>query len=302
MKKKVLVTGASGFIGRHTIKFLLSKGYEVHAVSNQTFEFYPENITFHQVDLLNSSKVTDLIRQVCPSHLLHFAWYAVPGKYWTSDLNLDWVSSSIHLIKEFISHGGKRIVMAGSCAEYDWNYEVCCEFKTPLSPQTLYGNAKASLFKLLDSYSKEKLISYAWGRIFFLYGPHEYPQRLVSSIINSLIKNENAKCSHGLQYRDFLHVDDVADAFCSLLDSDITGPVNIASGEPVQLKNVISMISEDLNGNHLIQLGAYPTSPKEPLTLYANVERLKNELNWSPKYSLENGLKHTISWWKQCLK
>ena len=116
--------------------------------------------------------------------LLHFAWYAKPKKYWTSTQNLRWVQSSIELIDLFVKCGGKRIVMAGSCAEYDWDYGVSSEGLTPCRPSTLYGICKHSLQEILTMYSKQAGISSAWGRIFFLYGPYEHPSRLVSHVIS----------------------------------------------------------------------------------------------------------------------
>lgn len=304
--KKVLLTGASGFIGRHTIPFLLKKEYEVHVVDivkKPSHIIKNKELFWHECDLLNYKQQKILLMEIKPTHLLHFAWYAVPGKYWTSLENLRWVQSSLDLLMNFVKNGGKRAVFAGTCAEYDWNYGYCSEEITPLKPSTLYGACKNSLHEILNHFSNQTKFSYAWGRIFFLYGPYENPNRLVSSIICSLLKDKPARCSHGNQIRDFLHVEDVAGAFVALLESDVMGPVNIASGQPVALKTIIYTVADLLGGKrHLVELGVLPSPENEPHFLVADVRKLGNKVGWKPKIHLEEGLKNAIEWWKRNLK
>lgn len=295
--KKILITGGTGFIGRHAVSSLLSKDYEVHLVSNHR-PFYSETAYLHHYDLLNENDIVGLINQVKPSHLLHLAWYATPGKFWNSEMNLNWVRSSLKLIQEFVHNGGQRLVVAGTCAEYDWNQGHCDETTTDLKPHSLYGSSKAALYRLIEAYAREVHLNYAWGRVFFLYGPHEYKERLVPSIILKLLNNEEAPCSHGNQIRDFMHVEDVAEAFVALLNSQIQGAINIASGQNVSLKKVIHFISQHLDATDKVKYGAMNAS-LDPPVITANVEKLFTEVKWSPKYTLEEGLIHTIDWWKK---
>ena len=303
--KRVLLTGASGFIGQHTIPFLIKKGYEIHAIDISKKPLHiikNKKLFWHKCDLQNYSQQKILFAKIKPTHLLHFAWYAVPGKYWTSLENIKWVQASLELAMNFHKSGGKRAVFAGTCAEYDWNYGYCSEGITPTNPQTLYGTCKNSLQQILAQFSKQTGISSAWGRIFFLYGPYEARTRLVPSVIISLLKDEPTRCTHGNQIRDFLHVEDVASAFVSLLQSNVEGPVNIASGQPVALKTIIYTIAELLKKRHLVKLGVLPTPENEPPFLVADVRKLNQQVGWKPKITLEAGLKSTIEWWKQGLK
>jgi len=300
--KRILLTGATGFIGRHCLPLLSARGYEIHAVSTRGSPDCSSDIHWHKVDLLNSLQLQDLVADVMPSHLLHFAWYAVPGKYWASLENIRWVQSSLELVQAFVANGGDRAVMAGTCAEYDWRYGYCSEKVTPLAPSTLYGTCKHSLQIMLDSFSKQTGLSSAWGRIFFLYGPYEHQDRLTSSVIRSLLMGERARCSQGYQIRDFLYVKDVADAFVALLESDVEGPVNIGSGRPVVLKNIIQKISDKIINSDQIEFGAVPVSPDDPPLLVADVRRLTKEVDWAPKYGLDQGLDETISWWEKFLE
>ena len=299
--KRVLVTGATGFIGRHSLADLLASGYEVHAVTIDGALTESNEINWHPIDLLASHQVDKLLTSLRPSHLLHFAWYATPGKYWSAPENVLWEQASLALLQAFARQGGQRIVMAGTCAEYDWNYGFCSEQYTPLTPRTLYGTCKHALQLTLQASAAQLQLSAAWGRIFFLYGPHEHPNRLVSSVIRALLKGEPALCSHGNQVRDFSHVSDVAHAFVALLDSAVTGPVNIASGQASTIRDVISLIAERIDRVDLVRLGALPVSPAEPAFLVADVRRLQNEVGWRPRYSLAEGLDQTIGWWSNNL-
>ncbi len=296
--KKVLITGGRGFIGQHCLPLLLAKNYEVHAVSSQPVNQFNSNIYWHQANLLKPEEVSRLLSKIKPTHLLHFAWFAIPGEYWTSLENFKWVEGSLNLLQEFAHSGGERVVMAGTCAEYNWNYGYCSEKVTPLVPKTLYGVCKNSLQSMVDAFAQKTGITSAWGRIFFAYGPHEYGDRLVPSVIRSLLQGKTAPCSHGNQIRDFLYVKDVADAFVTLLDSPVSGPINIASGQPVTLKDIIYQIAEILNRSELIELGVIPTSANEPPLLVGDISRLRNELCWQPQFSLNQGLHEAITWWK----
>ena len=301
MVKKVLVTGATGFIGRHCLPFLLEKGYEVHAVSSRGSIDDFSDIHWERADLLDPGQVSGLMARVKPSHLLHFAWVTTPGTYRTSLENLRWVRSSLDLLEGFVKSGGRRAVVAGTCAEYDWRYGYCSEQITPLLPTTFYGICKLSLQKMFEAFARQSGVSSAWGRIFFLYGPHEHAGRLVPSVVCSLLRGERARCSQGNQVRDFLYVQDVADAFVTLLERDVMGIVNIASGSPVALKDIVHKIAEKLNRKALIQLGDASTSADEPPLVVADVRRLNNQMGWSPRFDLDQGLDQTITWWQKHL-
>ncbi|HEY3272822.1 MAG TPA: NAD(P)-dependent oxidoreductase [Methanocella sp.] len=298
--KRVLVTGGSGFIGQHALPYLVEKGYEVHCVTSGAPR-KESAVQWHRADLFSESECREIFRSVKPSHLLHFAWYTEPGKYWTSEKNLEWVRASLDILKNFKASGGTRATFAGTCAEYDRNFGFCSEGITPCVPDTLYGTCKNSLRQMASSYSELNHVSFSWGRIFFLYGPGEHPSRLVSSVIRSLLRNEEAKCTHGDQIRDFLHAEDVASAFAALLDCNVEGPVNIASGEPVSLKTVINGIGVKIGNPARISFGAIPVPANDPPVILADTRRLNKEVGWKQKYSLDAGLDDVIEWWKHHL-
>jgi nucleoside-diphosphate-sugar epimerase len=136
--------------------------------------------------------------------------------------------------------------------------------------------------------------------VFFLYGPHEHPDRLVSSVIRALLTNQAARTSHGNQVRDYLYVQDVADAFVNLLESDVTGPINIASGQPIALREITGRIADLLDRRDLLQLGAIPAAPTDTPLVVADMSRAARDLPaWQPRVSLDEGLAASIRWWRE---
>jgi nucleoside-diphosphate-sugar epimerase len=295
---RVVVTGATGFIGRGTLQPLIDAGMEVHAVTSRgPLADAPAGVHWHVADLLTDG-AAEQVAAIGATHLLHLAWYAEPGRFWRSPVNLDWVAASLALVRAFAEAGGQRLVLAGSCAEYEWSDDtLCVEDRTPTRPATLYGAAKDGLRRIAEAYAEETGVSLAWGRVFFVFGPHEHPARLAGSVAGALVAGEEALCSHGEQVRDFLYAPELATAFAALLRSDVTGPVNMASGEAVALRELIDALAAAAGRRDLVRLGARP-SPPEPGRLAADVTRLRDEVGWAPSLSLQEAAARTVAWWR----
>lgn len=279
--KRVLVTGASGFIGRETLAPLRALGFEVDAPGRA------------DLDLLDGDPAAWLAARPA-SHLLHLAWDATPGKFWTAASNLDWVAASLRLVRAFAASGGARVVVAGSCAEYDWGYATLDERATPLRPATLYGTAKATLFALLGAASPALGVSFGWGRVFFPYGPFEAPGRLLSDVVDGIAAGRRVAVSDGTQSRDFLHVEDVGAAFAALLASEISGAVNIASGTAMPVRDVVLTAARHAGDPGLLDWGARPRQAAEPQYMAAATDRLR-DTGFAPRWSLSTGLADAVS-------
>jgi nucleoside-diphosphate-sugar epimerase len=295
--KRVLLTGASGFLGSHCLAPLRERGYEVHAVSRRLPAFPHPGVTWHPVNLLDGDAARALVEEVRPTHLLHLAWYVVPGKLITAPENYDWVSASFQLVRRFAEAGGQRLAVCGSGYEYDWSYGYCAEGLTPCVPDTVYGACKHALHEMVRSYVAGRPLSAAWPRVFFLYGPREHPQRVVSSVVRALLRGDPAPCSHGRQIRDYLHVQDVAEGLAAVLDADVSGAVNVSSAQALTLREIVLTAGRLVGRPDLVQLGAIPPRANDvPLVVGANT-RLTG-LGWEPRYDLEQGLLDTIAWWR----
>ncbi len=298
--KRVIVTGGTGFIGRHAARALVARGFEVHVLSRHGFAGVSSEPTIqHAVDLLDATATEAVVTAIKPTHLLHLAWDVTPGKYWTSLNNLSWVAASLLLFRAFRDAGGQRTVYAGSCAEYDWSHTQLSETETPLRPRTLYGRAKNALRDVIEAAGAASGVSTAWGRVFFLYGPGEPRGRLVSDAFYALLTGTTMAATDGLQERDFMHVADVGAAFAALVDSGVIGAVNIASGRCVSVRHILDVIGRLTGRPDLLAMGARPSNPDEPRRLGADVTRLVSEVHFASHYVLEEGLSDTLKWWKE---
>nr|USU30085.1 NAD(P)-dependent oxidoreductase [Methylobacterium sp. OTU13CASTA1] len=294
---KVLVTGASGFVGRHALPALAARGFEVHAVARSPIP----GAVVHAADLLDAAERRALLADVAPSHLLHLAWDAEPGRYWTSPSNLDWVAASLDLARSFHDIGGRRFVGVGTCAEYTWGDPRFDEATSPCRPATLYGAAKDGTRRILAAYAESVGLSFAWGRLFYLYGPGERRGRLVSDAAHALLTGAEFPTSPGHQRRDFLHVVDAAGALAALLDGPVTGAVNIGSGEAVPVRTLLDGLATRTGRFDLVRYGARTLGPSEPAAIEAAVARLSGEVGFRPRFTLETGLDDTLSWWRNRL-
>jgi nucleoside-diphosphate-sugar epimerase len=296
---RILITGATGFLGLPCVRRAVAAGVEVHAAARADRGELPPGVRFHAIDVFDTERVGEWMAAVRPTHLLHLAWITAPGAYWTSPDNVRWQTASQGLLEAFAAFRGARAVLTGTCAEYDWTIATRChEYRTPTTPATLYGRCKNTLQESALPFALNWGVRFAWARLFFLYGPREHPDRLVPSVARSLLAGAPAECSAGSQKRDFLHVDDAADALVTLLLGDVTGPVNVASGEALSVRTVVEVVADIIGRPDLLRLGAKPTPANEPPLLYADVGRLRNEVGWAPRIGLRDGLAETVAWWR----
>lgn len=294
----VLLTGARGFVGRQIAAALTAQGQTVHAMTSTGPDPSIPVHGWHRIDLMDAAAVAALMARVRPTHLVHAAWDTTHGAFWTSDTNYAWVGASLDLVRAFREHGGQRLVIVGSCAEYDWQYGFCSETVTPLNPAHPYGVCKAALFGMTQAYARSHGLSLAWPRIFLLYGPHEGPKRLVPSVIRALLEGHTAACTDGRQLRDVMHVADAGNAIAALCSSNVTGAVNIGCGRPTALSDVTQEIARQLGRPDLLAMGALPSRPDDPPILIPDTRKLNFEIGFNPRYDLVDGIADAIAFWR----
>lgn len=294
---RVLVTGAGGFVGRFALASLEQTGVDVHAVSRIAGRRAGASV-WHQADLLVPSECERVVRAVQPNVVLHLAWTTEHGKFWTSPLNVDWAAATLFLSRAAIEHGAHRFVGVGTCFEYQSPNDACCvEASTPLEPTTLYGVAKDSTRRILQSFADERGFELVWARLFFLYGPGEHPDRLVSSVARALVAGEQARCSSGTAVRDYMDVRDAGAALACAALSDYTGPLNIGSGRAARIADVARLVAEIHGRPELLSLGAIADRSNEPPHIVASTERLERQVGFHQERTLEEGLSDALSYW-----
>jgi len=303
---RVLITGATGFIGSQLTRVLLNEGYPVYALIRSTsntwrIEDLLKSLHVVRGDLLEPHRWSPQLEKIQPEICFHLAWYVEPGKYLTSQENLGLLTSSIQLASQLSKLGCKKIITTGTCFEYDTDRGYLSE-TTPLKPRSLYAACKSALYKVLLEFLRTAEMDFAWLRLFYQYGPYEDQRRLIPYIICSLLRNKEAKLTKGEQIRDYLHVEDVATAILAVAQSNLSGPINVGSGRPISVRDLSIKIGEILNKPELIKLGAIPYEDSESMFICANINRLKNNTNFVPQYNIEEGLQNTINWWERQLK
>lgn len=301
---RVFVTGASGFIGSHVTRALIREGHTVLAlISRDNPKWRLQDVQDKFEILQGRLDATDIlhegIQKFQPDACIHLAWYAEPGKYLHSEKNIASLFESISLFKILKSAECQKIVMAGTCAEYDSDYGYLYE-ETPTNPATLYAAAKLSCYLLCQQMARSSDINFAWGRIFFPYGPQENQGRLIPGSICSLLQNKRFHASSGEQLRDFIFIEDVADAFCQLLGTDSEGIFNISSGIPLTVRFLLESIENMIGTRDLIEYNSVQQRSWDPPFICGANGKLKT-LGWQTRYSLNQGLSKTIQYWKERL-
>ncbi|HIJ89304.1 MAG: NAD(P)-dependent oxidoreductase [Desulfobulbaceae bacterium] len=287
---RVLLTGASGFVGRYVLRALQHRGIEVVVVGRARMQ---ASVTFVEADLLSITDFAPLQEKTQATHLLHLAWYAEHGKYWTSPLNLRWAEATTRLVEAFCAAGGQQVVLAGTCAEYDWTHGYCREDSTPLNPATFYGSAKDATRRLVRVVCDQHQVPCAWGRIFLPFGLGESASRLIPSLIE-VFRGVRAPFGVNLMaYRDFLYASDVAEGFVRLLTQGACGAYNVCSGEPTRLVEVVTTVASLLGADPEPVLALATERPGEPPLLVGENLKLKM-LGWRPALTLTQGLEHML--------
>lgn len=291
---RVLVTGATGFVGRHCLEPLRARGFEVHGVSRRPVG--DATVDWHVCDLLDERSRRRLVEDVAPTHLVHAAWYVEPGKYLHAPENLDWVGASIDLVRTFERSGGMRAVAVGTCFEYEFARSVLDE-SASLGPTSAYGASKQAVGTALRALADTTGVSLAWARLFFLYGPYEDRRRLIGDIASSLVEGRQVATSEGLQKRDYMFVVDAGDALAALLDSNVAGDINVATGEAPPVRELVERIAKALGRPELVRYGARPIPADDPPEIRAVVDRLTKEVGWHAYTHRDDAVSRTAEWW-----
>jgi nucleoside-diphosphate-sugar epimerase len=296
--KRLLVTGAGGLLGQTLIKKLSHDKYDIFALTTDKKRFQPQcGVTAIECNLLSESSRRTVIDKVRPEILIHFAWDLSKG-YLQSKTNYEWLTVSLDLLRVFSEFDGKRFVFAGSSSEYDAYSGTFSE--NDGSAQTSYGICKRAFTDIAMTFGDKYDVEVAIPRYFTVYGGYEKRcYRAIPMAINSFMRGESVTCNSPDTVRDCIYVEDAINATINLLESNITGAINIASGIPKTMREIFTEIATEMNAIHLLNFA------KEPLqvdTLIADIGRMKNELGYTCKTDFSSGLKKTIDWWRKTLE
>lgn len=292
MKRKVLITGASGFLGDRCASELAQLGFEVVGI----YHTRPgsADIEWEQADLMEPGTSKALMQKHQPTHLLHLAWCTKYPDYWQSLDNYAWVRTSAELLTYFGKFGGIHATCAGTCAEYAESENPLSE-KSFISPKTAYGASKAATFMISQALAKQFEFSLAWPRLFYIYGPGEDHRRFIPQLIRELISGKKIfSCQSPDKIIDLIHVFDAAKALSCIVDLAKTGPINIGSGQGIALMDVCKVVERLLGYDRCLKFAEISHDRSK---IVAEILLQSSELGWVPSISIEDGLANTIKWW-----
>ncbi len=251
--KKIIVTGASGLIGSEVCQILHEDGYVV----------YP--LTSRELDLFKISEIKEKIFALKADYLVHLAWKTT-GDYLFSEDNNKYFDGSAELFRCFYEAGGKRIISAGTCFEYDLTYNKKISEDNKLNPMNKYSEAKVKTFEYLNAlYSNYENASFSWARIFYAYGKNEKKGRLVREVIDAMVNNKKYIIRFGQLQRDYIYSFDIALMISKILSTRYDGPINICTGSGVTIGKIATTFADYFDKRGLIEINEEET--KQPLSI-----------------------------------
>ncbi|KKH47428.1 NAD(P)-dependent oxidoreductase [Methanosarcina sp. 1.H.A.2.2] len=283
---RVLVTGATGFIGRHVVPSLLDQGLEVIATSRnknkaKNYDWYNE-VEYIECDYHNDA--LDYYNALGkPDVIIHLAWNGLPNYKDPFHVERNLPANCLFL-KNFIEGGIKKMVVTGTCYEYGIRCG-CLHESDNTQPVTQYGLAKDTLRKYLEFLVSDTPTSFNWVRLFYLYGDGQNQNSLLPQLERAISEGEKVfNMSGGEQLRDYLSVEDAARNLCTIsLQSEVDGIVNCCSGNPISIRRLVENKINLLNSDIELNLGYYPYPDYEPMAFWGGIDRLMKIKNLSLK-------------------
>jgi len=284
--RRVLVTGGAGFVGRQVVAALHALGAEPILPGNP------------RPDLLATEARRALVAEAGADTLIHAAWVTRHGAYWDAAENLDWIAASLDLIRAFAASGGKRIVLVGTCAEYDWSRPTRNPWRETRAtrPASLYGAAKLGTWTVAASFAAQAGLTAASARLFMPVGRHEAGGRLLPSLIAAAHTGTELRTGPAHLTRDPIDVRDAGEAIARLTLSEAQGPVNIGTGRPVTLGELVQRVAGA--ASHRVRLGGRPPRAGEPLWMVADSARLRRATGFMPRHTLDDTIADALAYWR----
>jgi nucleoside-diphosphate-sugar epimerase len=280
MKRRVVITGATGFIGRQVLNSLALRDLDIVLVMRPNKEFKA-----FQNSAIKFIFTPDLFSETADwwckllegvDTVIHLAWYVEPEKYLYSSKNLDCLIGSLNIAKGAVMAGVRRFVGIGTCFEYDLSYKTL-SVDVPLLPRTPYAASKVATYLSLNHFFSQTTTEFAWCRVFYLYGEGEDSRRLGAYVRSKIESGENIKLSTGDQIRDYMNVCEAGAMISTVALDNQIGAINICSGIPISVRHFVERIALEYNALDKLMFGAIPSNPSDP-DFILGVPNINNEL------------------------
>jgi nucleoside-diphosphate-sugar epimerase len=293
---RILITGATGFIGSAFSRLALSRGHTIGGMMLPT-EKTPSGLEASARMIWFKGTLAEPpwaeIERFKPEACLHFAWIATPDVYLESPENENYFHWSREFVRRVRGFGVERIVAAGTCIEYRISSENLSEDRTPIEPITTYARWKNALRLALEEDARKDGFTFAWTRVFYPYGVGEHPARLCSSIIQKLGRGEKIELKTPNSTKDYIYIEDLALAFLTVLEKGFEGTVNLGTGIGITVKEIAQTLGEMMHRPELVKEIDPPQV--DPLGyVVADVSKLRG-LGWKPDHDLRRGLEKLLA-------
>ena len=279
---KILITGATGFVGRHVINELLKYDHQIIAVvrDKDLITLLSEAIKIIELDLDNLQKDKNYFSELSsPDLLLHLAWQGLPNYKEKFHLEKNLPSHSAFL-KNMVANGLQNLVVTGTCFEYGMK-EGCLSEDIESNPQNPYAIAKDKLRRFLEELQKHNSFNLKWIRLFYMYGKGQNPNSLLSQLEKAIQNGDTVfNMSGGEQLRDYLPIEKVGENIVSIaLQNKTNGIINCCSGVPIKIKTFVENYLRKNNKKIKLNLGYYPYPDYEAMAFWGDDKKLKTVLN-----------------------
>jgi nucleoside-diphosphate-sugar epimerase len=279
---KVLVTGATGFLGSRVIESLLTKDVDIIATSKNKDKAeslqLPSQVSYKIFDIdVPSGNAFDQLGQ--PDLLIHLAWQGLPHYQESFHMEKNYPKHCAFL-KSMLESGLKRLVVTGTCLEYGMKTGLLSENMKP-EPSVPYAQAKNSLRKYIEELQKNLVFDFKWIRLFYMFGAGQNEASLFTQLSKALARGDSSfNMSAGEQVRDFMPVEEVAEKIVQIsLQNDINGIVNCCSGNPISVKDLVENYLKTVNKKIRLNLGYYPYSAYESMAFWGSTDKMQQALN-----------------------
>jgi nucleoside-diphosphate-sugar epimerase len=296
-KERLLITGASGFLGKRITRMAVAEGkWEIYALtSGRKSVSFPKDVKIICIDLLDKIQCKKMMESIRPEYIIHLAWKQSSNK--DADTNIQWLEVSLQLMYLFSLCGGRRFLFAGSRMEYHGSgNRIENDFAIESIP--LYGTCKESFENVALCFLRGRGVEFVSLRYFILYGKYDHSFSAIPSAILSFLSGKQFVCKNPNNILDYVYVDDAAEATVKVLANNFCGIVNIATGLPVVLSDTFSKIAEILNCQSLLH---FENSGVSGTIMVGDTNILNNKIGYSCKTDFNDGLKRTITWYRDHL-
>ncbi|MDR3372549.1 MAG: NAD(P)-dependent oxidoreductase [Ancalomicrobiaceae bacterium] len=298
---RLLITGATGFVGAATVRRALETGDEVAVLIRdpaRPSRLTPQlpQVAMFVADLRDAVAVGTALAAFRPEAVLHLAWAGVSGAARNDPSQVyDNLVPTVRLVDLSARHGVGKFVGLGSQGEYGPLDTVISETDRP-QPTTLYGTSKLATALISERMAALSGQQFAWLRLFSTYGPGDSEIWMIPSIIGQLLRGERPKTTAGTQLWDYLYIDDVADGILAATRSEAAvGVFNLGSGKPVAVRWIIETIRDLIDPDADIGFGEVPFRPDQVMHMEADITRLTSLTGWEPKVDFRDGLQRTVA-------